>query len=157
MPPLTDTDGTAPPTPPITPPAVSPPPVSRPPMRASDADRCATVRVLQDAVARGLLTPDEGSERMAAAFGAVHRRELGPLTADLPPASTAPAAPGWRPLADMALAQVRASLNGTADRLSPARVAVAVAAAVLVLFLFGWLLGELLVDGGGGRGGFGRG
>jgi hypothetical protein len=156
MPPLTDTDGTAPPAPPTTPPPPPPPPESPPPMRASDAERFSTVRVLQDAVARGLLTPDEGSERMAAAFGAVHLRELEPLTADLPPASTAPA-PGWRPLAGMALEQVRASLNGTADRLSPARVAVAVAAAVLVLFLFGWLLGELLFDGGGGRGGFGRG
>ncbi|MGY1643432.1 DUF1707 domain-containing protein [Geodermatophilus sp. SYSU D00703] len=147
MPPLTDTDGTVPPAPPVSP--------SPPPMRASDADRCATVRVLQDAVARGLLAPDEGSERMAAAFGAVHVRDLGPLTADLPPAPaarSAPSAPGWQPLAIMAVEQVRSSLHGTEGRLSPARVAVVVLAAVLLLFTVGWLAGEVLFDGHGGRG-----
>ena len=39
-------------------------------LRASDADRQATVTRLQDAVARGQLTHDEGSERMALAYGA---------------------------------------------------------------------------------------
>jgi hypothetical protein len=47
-----------------------------PPMRASDSDRAATVHRLQDAVAQGRLTPDEGSERMAAAFAAVHLHDL---------------------------------------------------------------------------------
>jgi hypothetical protein len=73
-------------------------PPGPPPVRASDDDRAATVRVLQDAVARGLLTAEEGGERMAAAFAAVHLRDLPPLTADLRPAATAaPArtAPGW--------------------------------------------------------------
>ena len=55
-------------------------------MRASDADRLATVMMLQDAMARGQLNPDEASERMAWAFAAVHRRDLDPLTADLAPA-----------------------------------------------------------------------
>ncbi|MGY1594115.1 DUF1707 domain-containing protein [Geodermatophilus sp. SYSU D00708] len=151
MPPLTGTDGSVPPAPPT-----SPPPGTPPAMRASDADRFATVGVLQDAVARGLLPPDEGSERMAAAFGAVHRRDLEPLTADLAPASSAPAAPGWRPLATMAVEQLRASLNGPGARVSAGRVVAAVAAAVCLLFLFGWVLGEVLFDGG-GRGGFGRG
>jgi Domain of unknown function (DUF1707) len=144
MPPLTDTGGTVPPVPP-------------PPMRASDTDRHATVQVLQDAVARGLLTHEEGSDRMAAAFGAVHLADLGPLTADLPPAPSATPPPGWRPLAITALEQLRASLNGTAGRLSPARVAVVVLAAVLLLCVVGWLAGEVLFDGPGGRGGFGRG
>src|SRR4051812_30495191 len=67
----------------------------RPPMRASDDDRAATVRMLQDAVARGLLTTDEGGERMALAFAFVRLTDLGPLTADLPPAPIAVTAPGW--------------------------------------------------------------
>ena len=71
---------------------------SAPRMRASDADRLATVKQLQDAVARGLLAPDEGSERMADAFVAVHLTDLDPLTEDLPPAPPERTAPGWRSL-----------------------------------------------------------
>jgi hypothetical protein len=102
-------------------------------MRAADDDRAATVHVLQDAVARGLLTPDEGSDRMAAAFAAVHLRDLAPLTADLPaPPALAPAgAPGWQPLGLMAWEQLRTTVRG-----APGRPAVWVAlAAVLVLLL----------------------
>ena len=121
------------------------------PMRASDADRLATVRVLQDAVARGLLTPDEGSNRMAAAFAAVHLSELGPLTADLPPAPGKPPPPGWQPLAIMAMEQVRASLNApTTGRLSPARIAGAVVVAILVLAIIGSIADAVFWDGGGG-------
>jgi hypothetical protein len=47
-------------------------------MRASDMDRHTTVLVLQDAIARGLLTPDEGGERIAVAFAAVHLPDLTP-------------------------------------------------------------------------------
>ena len=118
-------------------------------MRASDDDRAATVRRIQDAVVRGLLTPDEGSDRMAAAWAAVHVRDLGPLTADLPAAPTAPTAPGWRALGTLAVEQARTSLHpGDSGRLSPARVAAAVAVAVLLLFLVGSLVGGLLFDGG---------
>jgi hypothetical protein len=46
MPPLIDLDSAA---------------TSAPRMRASDTDRLATVKHLQDAMARGLLAPDEGS------------------------------------------------------------------------------------------------
>ncbi len=58
--------------------------------RASDADRQLTVMALQDAVSRGLLTPEEGSVRMEAAYAATHHADLPPLTADLPPAEPAP-------------------------------------------------------------------
>src|SRR4029078_2335146 len=61
------------------------------PTRASDAERHATVLILQDAVSTGLLTTDEGSDRIAAAYAATHRRDLPPLVADLPrtePATT---------------------------------------------------------------------
>jgi hypothetical protein len=137
-------------------------PPGAPPVRASDDDRAATVRVLQDAMARGLLTVEEGGERMAAAFAAVHLRDLPPLTADLQPAATAaPArtAPGWGVLAAMLLDQLRTSLRrpGT-TRLHPARVAAAVVLGLLVLAVLGSLAGELFFDGGGGHGpgGFGH-
>ena len=137
--------------PPDTPTPTAPP--GAPPVRASDDDRAATVRVLQDAVARGLLTAEEGGERMAAAFTAVHLRDLPPLTADLRPAATAaPArtAPGWGVLAAMLLDQLRTSLRrpGT-TRLHPARVAVVVGFGLLVVVLLGSLAGELFFDGAG--------
>jgi hypothetical protein len=135
----------------------TPPPGARsdePAMRASDDDRAATVHVIQDAVVRGLLTADEGSERMAAAWAAVHVRDLGPLTADLPAVRSARTAPGWGVLATMAVEQARSSLHGArSTRLSSVRVAAALAVVLLLVVLVGSLVGELLVDGP-GRGGF---
>ena len=122
----------------------------QPPLRASDVDRLATVLVLQDAIARGLLTPDEGSDRMAAAFAAVHVAELGPLTADLPSGRPIRTPPGWRPLATMAVEQVRASLHDTpSGRLNPARVAFALLVAVILVVLLGAMVGEFFGGGGG--------
>ena len=57
------------------------------------------------AFARGLLTLEEGDERVAAAYAARFLDDLPPLTADLPPApAAAPVAPGWRALAAARLA-----------------------------------------------------
>ena len=141
MPPLIDLDTAA---------------TSAPRMRASDADRLATVKQLQDAVARGLLTPDEGSERMADAFAAVHLADLDPLIEDLPPAPPERAAPGWRSLGTLAVEQVRASLTTAASgRLRAARVAVVLVVTSLFLVLVGALGGAALSDGGGGGGGDG--
>ena len=126
-----------------------------PEMRASDDDRAATVRLLQDAVARGSLTPDEASERMAAAWAAVHVRDLGPLTADLPRPHPARTAPGWGVLATMATEQVRSSLHDArSGRLQSARIVLALLLAVVAVVLVGALVGELLFDGGHGRGDF---
>jgi hypothetical protein len=131
---------------------------SAPSMRASDADRLATVGRLQDAMARGLLTPDEGSERMADAFAAVHVTDLGRLTEDLPPAPPERTAPGWRALGTLAVEQVRASLTSAATgRLTAARVATALLVASVVLLLLGALGGGALSDWGGGGGGGGDG
>jgi hypothetical protein len=125
-------------------------------MRASDADRLATVEHLQDAVARGLLTPDEGSERMADAFAAVHLSDLDPLTEDLPPAPPERTAPGWRSLGTLAVEQVRASLTTAATgRLRAARVAFVLLVASFFLVLVGALSGVALSDSGGGGGGGG--
>jgi hypothetical protein len=117
-------------------------------MRASDDDRTATVHLLQDAVVRGLLTPDEGSERMAAAWGAVHVRDLGPLTADLPRTRPARTAPGWGVLGTMTVEQLRATLSAArSGRMSPTRIAAAVAVVLVLVVLVGSLVGELLFDG----------
>jgi hypothetical protein len=125
-------------------------------MRASDADRLATVKHLQDAVASGLLTPDEGSERMADAFAAVHLSDLDPLTEDLPPAPPERTAPGWRSLGTLAVEQVRASLTTAATgRLRAARVAFVLLVASFFLVLVGALSGVALSDSGGGGGGGG--
>jgi hypothetical protein len=124
-----------------------------PPLRASDDDRLATVHRLQDAVSRGLLTPDEGSDRMAAAFAAVHVRDLAPLTADLPPAPepapVAPGAPGWRPLGLMAWEQLRSTIaDARSGRPAAVRVALAAVLALILLVLAGSLVLHGLFDGG---------
>ena len=132
-----------------------------PPLRASDDDRMSTVTRLQEAVGRGLLTPDECSDRMAAAFAAVHVRDLPPLTADLPPAVTvaaAPTPPGWRPLGALAWQQVRASVSA-ARHGGPAtwRLALAILVAMVLLLSVLSLVAQGLYDGGPGDFGGGHG
>jgi hypothetical protein len=53
-------------------------------IRASDAEREATVDLLREAAAEGRLTFEELSDRIEAASGAVMRSELAALTSDLP-------------------------------------------------------------------------
>lgn len=53
-------------------------------IRASDADREHTAELLRAAAGEGRLTVEELDQRLAAAYGAVSRGELAPLTADLP-------------------------------------------------------------------------
>ena len=121
-----------------------------PRMRASDAERSATVGVLQDAVARGLLSHDEGAQRMAIAFAARFRDELPQLTADLPPEippTSAPTAVGWHSLGSSLVAQVRHELAaGIAAGPGSRRV---LAVVVCAFFLLGLLVtvGGLAVHG----------
>jgi hypothetical protein len=119
------------------------PPQQEPPcrLRASDADREAVVRTLVDAITRGLLTLQEGDERLAAAWAVRFQDELPRLTADLPPApASAPVAPGWRALALLAWLQVRTTVarlwrgSRGAARSRP-RLAVAVVALLALLSL----------------------
>lgn len=100
-------------------------------MRASDAQRLATVQILQDAVARGLLTPAEGSERMADAFAAVHLHDLDPLTEDLPPAPSATRPPTWRTLIIMFIERLQSSIRAISSGKRPALIG----AALLITFL----------------------
>ena len=53
-------------------------------LRASDAEREQTATILRAAMTEGRLSLQEGEERLAAAYAATYRDELGPLTADLP-------------------------------------------------------------------------
>jgi len=107
-------------------------------LRASDAERHATITVLQDATARGLLTHEEGGERMAAAWAARLRDDLPTLTADLPPAPVASVvAPGWRQVISLTLLQARASAGDLTTGGWRTRQSWAVLAALLVLVLLG--------------------
>jgi ketosteroid isomerase-like protein len=63
-----------------------------PATRASDAEREATAARLRSAAGEGRLNLDELAERLDAAFGAVTRAELQPLTADLPAQAPPPPA-----------------------------------------------------------------
>jgi Domain of unknown function (DUF1707) len=132
------------------------PPLQEPPprMRASDADREAVVRTLLDALARGLLTLDEGDERVAAAYAARYQDELPRLTADLPPApASAPVAPGWRALALLAWLQVRTAVIGlwrATRRVVRARPRLVVGMLALLALLF--LIAATAGGGGAGQG-----
>jgi hypothetical protein len=79
-------------------------------MRCSDTQRLDVVHHLQDAVARGLLTLEECTERTDAAYRARYLDELPLLTADLP--EPPPVAPGWRTVAASAALQTHMSLLG---------------------------------------------
>ena len=73
----------------------------QPAIRASDAERDATVIRLRDAMAEGRLTLDDFSERTDTALTALTREQLSAVVADLPTAA-APAAivaqtAGWDP------------------------------------------------------------
>ena len=127
-------------------------PVQKAPrLRASDADRAVTVGLLQDAVARGMLSFDEGDERIAGAFGARHLDELPPLTADLPtPPPSAPEAPGWRRLGAMLGEQVHHEVRATRSAGIRSRrfvVAVLLAALLLAMVVIGALGGHDAGDG----------
>jgi hypothetical protein len=53
-------------------------------MRTSDEEREQIAVILRGAMTEGRLNLEEGEERLAAAYAAKYRDELGPLTADLP-------------------------------------------------------------------------
>ncbi|OMC40580.1 hypothetical protein A5740_24295 [Mycobacterium sp. GA-1841] len=65
-------------------------------LRVSDADRAEVGRLLERAVAEGMITLDEFSERYDTALAARTRGELGVVVADLPIAASSPG-PRTRP------------------------------------------------------------
>ncbi len=64
-----------------------------PELRASHADRDATVELLRVAAGDGRLTPEELDERLEAALGAKTLSELAVLTTDLPDTPVQPGSP----------------------------------------------------------------
>ena len=73
-------------------------------VRASDAERDATINRLHEAAAEGRLTLEELTDRIEAAAGAVMRCDLVPLTSDLPATAgvgRASQAPGIRGVGDV--------------------------------------------------------
>jgi hypothetical protein len=119
-------------------------------VRASDADREAVVRTLHDAVVRGLLTMEEGEERLSAAYAVRFLDEMPPLTADLPPApAPAAVAPGWRVLATLVWLQLRTLLTRTTLRSVRARPRLALAVLALLAVL---TLGATAFSDGGDQG-----
>src|SRR3954466_3393245 len=76
-------------------------------VRASDADRDATVDLLRDAGAEGRLTLDELTDRIEVALNAVMRSELVPLTSDL--SAAAAVAVGAQPAKVRRLGPIRRS------------------------------------------------
>ena len=72
-----------------------PPEPSKPALRASDADREATVERLRVATAEGRLDPDELDDRLTAAYGSRWCHELEALTVDVTPPP--PPTPAVRP------------------------------------------------------------
>ena len=53
-------------------------------IRTSDKEREQIAEILRAAMSEGRLSLEEGEERLAGAYAATYRDELGPLTADLP-------------------------------------------------------------------------
>lgn len=111
-----------------------------PRMRASDADREATVQVLQQALARGLLPFEEAGGRMTVAYAALFVADLAELTADLP--SVDPGGDGGGARSWMARRIVLAGLLTVA-------LVVVVVAGMLLLALGGIALRDLLQLAGG--------
>lgn len=87
-------------------------------LRVSDADREEVAGWLREAAGRGELTLHEAEERQGAAYAAVTRADLVPLTADLPARPVPPPAP-----------------PGLRDRVvaDPVRSLIALAAVVLLI------------------------
>lgn len=132
-----------------------------PRVRASDADRSEVVEVLQDAVARGLLSHDEGGERMAKALAAKYRDELPGMTADLPPAPApapeAPTAAGWRSLGTGVVTQVRSDWRAALAAGPRSRRFLVTALATLLVIGVLLSIVSLMVHGLSDGGGFDRG
>ena len=118
-------------------------------VRASDADRAAIATVLEDAVARGLLTHHEGAERMTAAYSARYTDQLPPLTDDLPRAADFVSTPitGWRPLGSALLTQIRHEMSVTATPGLRSRQFLIAVLSMIALLTALLATGEIVLDG----------
>ncbi len=120
--------------------------VASPSVRASHAEREATVERLHTALGEGRLELDETEKRVAAAYGSSHRSDLLPLLADLPAAEPRGLRAGWAQVwqtivrqAWVSLARVRGTQPTDPSRGQQQAVTVVLVAGVL------WVLLCLLV------------
>lgn len=107
-------------------------------VRASHADRERVAAVLHAAAGHGQLALDEVDERLAAAYAARFRSELGPLTADLSAGPADDRPPGWPAVRSAAALQLHSSLTAAAERHRGVRTVLThpwIAAAVAVVVL----------------------
>ncbi|WP_433038344.1 DUF1707 SHOCT-like domain-containing protein [Actinomycetospora sp. CA-053990] len=111
-----------------------------PALRASDADREATVEALHRALGEGRLDVEETGDRVAAAYAARHCHELPPLLADLPTGgTTGPDAPSWADLWASLVRRARMLVTGDRSQGLPTAVQQRTAALIASLALV-WLL-----------------
>lgn len=116
-----------------------------PGIRASDEERAQVVAALNRAGGEGRLSLEEVDQRIADAYTARFREQLGPLTADLPVPAASGTATGWLAVWHGVLRQSRATLLGaTPDaRDVPTRrqhVLGALAVLAILVWLAVWVL-----------------
>lgn len=109
-------------------------------LRASDAEREATVAALHLGLGEGRLDLAEADERTSAAYAARYRDELPPLLADLPtspPSGSGP--PSWTDLWTSLVWRARTLVSGNGTQLAPTprqqRTAALIAGLALVWML----------------------
>lgn len=114
-----------------------PAPPSR--LRASDAEREATVARLHQALGEGRLDLTETEERVAAAYAARYHDEFPALLADLPQPGTVRgnAAPEWGELWASTVWRARSGLLGPQEHPTPGQCR---SAAWLVVLALAWML-----------------
>jgi hypothetical protein len=121
-------------------------------LRASDADREATVAALHRALGEGRLDLDETDQRVAAAYAARHCDQLPPLLADLPSrAAPGSGAPSWTDLWASLVWRARILVVGDPALGLPTaaqqRTAALIASLALVWVLVCAVAGAVLVSG----------
>ncbi|MEN3298893.1 DUF1707 domain-containing protein [Pseudonocardia sp.] len=120
-------------------------PLADPPpqfVRASDAERQATVELLHQALSEGRLDLSETDERVAAAYAARYRHELPLLLADLPSSDREAhdGAPTWAQVWASVVWRARTSLMGPAGADEPPTAAHRRLAALLTALAALWML-----------------
>jgi Domain of unknown function (DUF1707) len=111
-------------------------------IRASDPERQRVVDCLHHALAEGRLDLDETDTRVAAAYAARYRADLGPLLADLPPQNATDgvgaSAPSWATMWTAMVWRARTTLlKAPAD--TPPTARQCRGAVVLALLALGWI------------------
>jgi hypothetical protein len=109
------------------------------PVRASNAEREETVARLHDALGEGRLDLAETETRVAAAYAATYRSELGPLLADLPVTRTAPPPAAWRDVWTAFVWRARVLVLGAEAIGEPPTPAQCRTAAVLAVLALVWM------------------